>query len=75
MGVSYAPHPLLGSKASHATNKKWKAEVSKKLTAKRVKVGSGRAPPSKMVTPPLKTRPTKKIGILKNSRPKAKLGP
>jgi hypothetical protein len=45
MGVSYAPRPLPGSKASQAAINKRKAEVSKKLAAKKVKVGPGRATP------------------------------
>jgi hypothetical protein len=39
IGVSCAPCPLPGSKASQAAIKKWKAEVSKKPAAKREKVG------------------------------------
>jgi hypothetical protein len=74
MGVSYAPHPLPGSEASQVANKKWKAEVSKKPASRRARAGSGHAPPSKTTPPPPKMGPTKKIGILKISRSKAKPG-
>jgi hypothetical protein len=37
----YAPRPLPSSEASHVAKKKWKAEVSKKLVAKRAKAGPG----------------------------------
>jgi hypothetical protein len=60
MGVSYAPHPLPGSKASQAAIKKRKAELSKKLVTKKAKAGLGRATPSK-------SRPNKKISILKTT--------
>jgi hypothetical protein len=74
MGVPYAPHPLPGSKASQATIKKRNAEMSKKPVVKRAKTGHVRAMPSKMVPPPPKSRPAKKISILKITRPKAKPG-
>jgi hypothetical protein len=74
MGVPYAPCPLPGSEASQAANKKRKAEVSKKLVAKKAKAGPGRAPLSKTVPPPAKTRLVKKVGILKTAWPKAKPG-
>jgi hypothetical protein len=56
--VPYAPRPLPGSEASQLANKKQKAEVSKKLGAKRAKAGPGRAPPSKMALPPPKIAAT-----------------
>jgi hypothetical protein len=75
MGVPYATRPLPGSKASQVAIKKWKAEVSKKPSAKRVKAGPSRAAPSKMAPPPPKSGLTKKISILKIAQPKAKPGP
>jgi hypothetical protein len=45
--VTYAPHPLRCSEASQAAIKKWKAEVSKKPIAKRMKAAPSQAPPSK----------------------------
>jgi hypothetical protein len=40
MGVSYFPHHQPGSTASQSANKKWKAEVAKKPTSKKVKAGT-----------------------------------
>jgi hypothetical protein len=45
--VTYAPHPLRCSEASQAAIKKWKADVSKKPIAKRMKAAPSQAPPSK----------------------------
>jgi hypothetical protein len=75
MGVSYAPRPLPGSKASQVANKKRKAEVSKKSASKRLKASPSRALPSKAVLPPPKEESSKKVGVLKISRPKAKPSP
>jgi hypothetical protein len=75
MGAPYFPHPQPGSVASRSANKKRKAEVAKKLAAKKSKAGSGRAPSSRMVLPPPKVGQAKKLGILKIAQPKAKPGP
>jgi hypothetical protein len=75
MRVTYFPRPQPGSAASQVASKKRKAEVSKKLVAKKAKAGLGRAPTSKMVPPPPKVGPAKKVGILKFARLKAKPGP
>jgi hypothetical protein len=48
--------------------------VAKKLAAKKAKASTGQAPSSTVVPPLPKVRPTKKVGVLKISRPKAKLG-
>jgi hypothetical protein len=75
MGVPYFPRPQPSSAASQAANKKRKAKVAKKLTAKMVKAGLGRAPSSKMILPPPIAGPAKKVGILKIARLKAKPRP
>jgi hypothetical protein len=75
MGVPYFPRPQPGSIASQLANKKRKAEVAKKSIAKKVKVGSGWAPASRMVPPPPKAGPARKVGVLKIARPKAKSRP
>jgi hypothetical protein len=72
MGVSYFPRPQPGSAASQSANKKRKAEVAKKLAAKKAKAGMGWASSSKTVPPPPKAGPAKKVGILKISRLKAR---
>jgi hypothetical protein len=74
MGVSYAPLPLPGTKASHKAIKKRKAEVSMRPTVKRAKTGKSQATPSKMAPPPSKLGPAKKIGVLKIAQPKARVG-
>jgi hypothetical protein len=74
MGVLYAPQPLPGSEASQAANKKWKAKVSKKPAAKKMKAGLGRAPSSKTTPLPAKIGSVKKVGVLKVTRLKTKLG-
>jgi hypothetical protein len=75
MGVPYVPCPLLDSEASQAARDKRKARVFKKLAAKRAKTGTSRANSSKMVPPPPKMGPLKKIGIVKMVRPRARTGP
>jgi hypothetical protein len=75
MGVSYFPRPQPGSTASQSANKKWKAEVANKSTAKKAKASSSQAPSSRMVPPPPKAGPAKKVGVLKITQPKAKPGP
>jgi hypothetical protein len=66
MGVSYAPRPLPGSKASQAAIKKWKAKVSKKPAMKSAKAGLGLMMSFKTAPqPPPKMMPAKKISILK----------
>jgi hypothetical protein len=72
MGVPYAPRPLPVSKASQAANRKQKAEVSKKLAAKKAKADPSKTQLSRSVTPPPKPGPT--TNIVKMARPKAKLG-
>jgi hypothetical protein len=74
MWVSYFPQPQPGSAASQLANKKRKVEVANKPPAKRVKAGSGQAPSSRMVPPPPKAGPAKKVGVLKIARPKVKPG-
>jgi hypothetical protein len=49
--------------------------VAKKLAAKKVKAGSGQASSSRVVPPPPKAGLTKKVSVLKISRPKASPGP
>jgi hypothetical protein len=49
--------------------------VAKKLATKKAKAGSGRAPSSRMVPPPPKAEPAKKVGVLKIARSKAKPRP
>jgi hypothetical protein len=75
IGISYFPHPQPGSVAAQLTNRKRKAEVAKKSVAKKAKAGMGWASSSKVVLPPPRARPTKKVGVLKISRPKARPGP
>jgi hypothetical protein len=74
MGVSYFPRLQPDSVASQSSNKKWKAEVAKKLAAKKAKVGSGQAPLSRMVSPLPKVGPAKKVCVLKIAQSKAKPG-
>jgi hypothetical protein len=74
MGVPYFPRPKLGSAASQSVNKKRKVEVAKKMAAKKVKAGMGWASSSRVVLPLPKAGPAKKVGVLKISWPKAKLG-
>jgi hypothetical protein len=88
MGVAYAPHLLPGSEASQAARDKWKAEVSKKLAAKRAKTGTswdtpsktapplcrGAPPPSNTAPPLSKAGPSKKIGVVKVICPRVKAG-
>jgi hypothetical protein len=50
-------------------------EVPKRPATKKAKAGPSRAMSSKAVPPPPKSRPAKKIGILKIAHPKAKPGP
>jgi hypothetical protein len=73
-GVAYAMRLLPGNEASQAARDKRKAEVSKKPAAKTAKTDKGWATPSKTVLPPLKTRPLKKIGVVKMVRPRARTG-
>jgi hypothetical protein len=68
MGAAYAPRLLPRTEAFQVVREKWKAEVSKKPTAKRAKTALSRATLSK-------TMPPKKIGVVKMVRSKAKLGP
>jgi hypothetical protein len=75
MAVPYTPRPLPGSDVSQVANKKRKAEVSKKPSAKRVKAGPSQALQSTTVPPPPKTGLAKKIGVLKISRSNVKSGP
>jgi hypothetical protein len=72
MGVSYAPCPVLGSDASQEAVRKWKAEVLKKPIMKKVKVGLGRATPSKMTPPLSQPGPSKRARIIKMAQPKTK---
>jgi hypothetical protein len=74
MGVLYFPCPQPSSAASQVTNKKPKAKVAKKPATKKAKVGSSRAPSSKMVPPPPKAELAKKAGVLKIARLKARPG-
>jgi hypothetical protein len=75
MGVSYFPRPQPGSAASQLANKKRKVEVEKNPVAKKAKAGLGQAPSSRMVVPPPKVGPAKKVGILNIARSQAKSGP
>jgi hypothetical protein len=75
MGAPYFPRPQPGSAASQSTNEKWKAEVAKKPATKKAKAGTSQAPSFRMVPPLPKVGPTKKVGVLKISRPKARPGP
>jgi hypothetical protein len=70
MGVPYAPYPLPGSKASEAAIRKWKAEVSTKSAAKKVKACPSKTPLSRSATPPPKPGPA--MNVVKMARPKAK---
>jgi hypothetical protein len=49
--------------------------VVKKLATKKAKAGAGRAFSSRVVLPPPKAGPTKKVSVLKISRLKARPGP
>jgi hypothetical protein len=60
--------------ASQSANRKRKAEVVEKPVAKKVKAGAGRASSSRVVPPPPKVGPTKKVSVLKVSCPKARPG-
>jgi hypothetical protein len=75
MGVLYSPRPGPGSTASQSANRKRKAVVAKKTAAKKAKAGSGPASSSRVVLPPPKAGPTKKVSVLKISHPKARPGP
>jgi hypothetical protein len=72
MGVPYFPCPRPGSAASQSNNNKRKADVAKKLVAKKANTGLGQTPLSSMMPPPPKVGREKKVGIMKISRPKAK---
>jgi hypothetical protein len=74
MGIPYAPHPVPGSDASRVATKKRKAEVSKKHIMKRVKVGLSWVMPSQMTVPPSKPGLSRKVIIVKTTRPKTKPG-
>jgi hypothetical protein len=73
--VPYFPCPEPSSAASQSANKKRKAEVAKKPATKKVKVGMGRASSSRVVPPPPKAGPARKVGVLKISWLKAGPGP
>jgi hypothetical protein len=75
MGVLYSPHPEPSSVASQLANRKRKAEVATKQTAKKAKAGSSRASSSRVVPPSPKEGPTKKVSVLKISHAKAQPGP
>jgi hypothetical protein len=67
MGIPYAPQQLPGTKASQAVTQKWKADVSKKAAAKKLKVAqTGKATPVNTVV---------KRSVVKVIHSKAKLGP
>jgi hypothetical protein len=65
MVVLYSPRHLPGSEASQTAIKKWKVEVSMKLTMKRAKAGLKRGMSSKVALPPPKLGLAKKIGVPK----------
>jgi hypothetical protein len=74
MGIPYAPQPVPGSDASQVAMKKRKAEVSKKPIMKRVKVGLSWVMTSQMTVPPSKPGLSRKVIIVKTTRPKTKPG-
>jgi hypothetical protein len=73
MGVPYAPRPIPDFDAS--ATMKGKRELLKKPVAKKAKVVPGWTTSSKTVSPPSITGPSRKIGIVKIARPKAKPRP
>jgi hypothetical protein len=74
MGCRMLPAPFLAPKPHSQLLRKRKIEVSKRPVTKKVKAGLSRAMPSKEVSPPPKSGPAKKIGILKITHPKPKPG-
>jgi hypothetical protein len=67
MGISYASHPLPGTEASSMATRKQKDDMSKKATAKKLKVAqSSKAMPTKTIA---------KRSIIKVIHPKAKPRP
>jgi hypothetical protein len=68
MGVPYAPRLLPGTEAFQIATKKRKTDVSKKPSAKKMKIFQGKAAPAKAAPP-------NKMSVVKVTRPKAKPGP